>query len=104
MLDIASQLEADVGKAVEVVLAGARDGDQSAGQVTHVVGDISARADAESRTSGETSSNLEQRAERCGGDKATCLVAERDHRAGEPLCGDPPRQGRGSGVILFIRQ
>jgi methyl-accepting chemotaxis protein len=59
LLDIASQLEADVGKAVEVVLTGARDVDQSAGAVTHVVGEISARADAVSRTSGETSSNVQ---------------------------------------------
>ena len=59
LLDIAAQLEADVGKAVEVVLAGARDVDRSAADVTKVVGEISTRADAVSRTSGETSSNVQ---------------------------------------------
>lgn len=59
LLDIAAQLEADVGKAVEVVLAGARDVDRSAADVTQAVGEISMRADAVSHTSGETSSNVQ---------------------------------------------
>jgi methyl-accepting chemotaxis protein len=59
LLDIAAQLEAEVGKAVEMVLAGARDVDRSAGEVRVVVGDISTRADAATRTSGETSQNVQ---------------------------------------------
>ena len=59
LFDIASQLETDVGKVVEVVLAGARDVDRSAADVTKVVGEISTRTDAVSRTSGETSTNVQ---------------------------------------------
>jgi methyl-accepting chemotaxis protein len=59
LLDIAAQFEADVGKAVEVVLTGARDVDRSAAEVTSVVGEISTHADAVSRTSGETSTNVQ---------------------------------------------
>jgi methyl-accepting chemotaxis protein len=58
LLDIAAQLEAEVGKVIEMVLAGARDVDRSASEVKDVVGDISARASAATRTSGETSQNV----------------------------------------------
>jgi methyl-accepting chemotaxis protein len=59
LLDVASQLESEVGKAVEMVLAGARDVDRSAGDVRAAVSDISQRADAVTRTSGETSQNVQ---------------------------------------------
>ncbi len=41
------------------MLAGARDVDRNAGDVRDVVSDISTRADAATRTSGETSQNVQ---------------------------------------------
>lgn len=59
LLDIAGQFEAEVGRAVEMVLSGARDVDRSAAEVTKVVEDISLRAAAVTKTSGDTSRNVQ---------------------------------------------
>jgi len=59
LLQIADQLEAEVGRAVESVLAGAHEVQQSADQVSRVVGVTRQRAESVAAASGQASSNVE---------------------------------------------
>jgi len=59
LVQIADQLEAEVGRAVEIVLAGAHEVQQSADQVSRVVGATRERAESVAAASGQASSNVQ---------------------------------------------
>jgi methyl-accepting chemotaxis protein len=59
LVQIADQLEAEVGRAVESVLAGAHEVQESADQVSAVVGATRARAASVAAASGQASSNVQ---------------------------------------------
>ena len=87
LLDVAAQLEAEVGKAVEMVLAGARDVDRSAGDVRAVVSDIPRGL---RRTGRDVRRDLAERAERGRARRKSSHLAERDRPTGTGY----PRGGR----------
>jgi methyl-accepting chemotaxis protein len=59
LVQIADQLEAEVGRAVESVLAGAHEVQQSADQVSKVVGATRVRAESVAAASGQASGNVQ---------------------------------------------
>jgi len=59
LLQIADQLEAEVGRAVETVLKGAQEMHQSADMVSKAVGETRQRAEAVTQASGEASGNVQ---------------------------------------------
>jgi methyl-accepting chemotaxis protein len=59
LLQIADQLEAEVGRAVEIVLKGAHEVHLSADEVSKVVGETRQRAEAVATASGQASSNVQ---------------------------------------------